>query len=60
MSMRRKLRKQLECIPGQINKTVNEMYERKSNSTSTLKVASQEKRQQKWKEHFKNLLKNPP
>ena len=40
--------------------TVNEVSGRKSMLRIKLKVASQEERLQKWKEHFKNLLGNPP
>ena len=39
--------------------TVNEVSGRKSTSRAKLKIASQEERLQKWKEHFKNLLGNP-
>ena len=38
--------------------TVNEGNRRKSTLRAKLKVASQEERIQKWKEHFKNLLGN--
>ena len=68
-------KKQLEYIPGQINKirnsvedrrsqfpwqTVNEMSKRKSTLREKLKAASQHERLQQWKEHFKNLLGSPP
>ena len=40
--------------------TANEVNRRKSNPRAKLKVASQEERRQKWKQHLKNLLRNPP
>ena len=68
-------KEQLGYIQNQINKirisvedrqarlawqTVNEISGRKSAPSSKLKAASQEDRLLKWKEHFKNLLGNPP
>ncbi len=38
----------------------SEINKRKSTLRSKLKAANQEERLQKWKEHFKNLLGNPP
>ena len=68
-------KEQLEYIQSQINEiknsvddkqshfvwqTVNEISRRKSTLRSKLKVASQEEKLQDWKEHFKNLHRNPP
>ena len=39
---------------------MNEVSRRKSTKGVKLKATSQEERLQKWKEHFKNLLGNPP
>ena len=36
------------------------MSRRKSTSRTNLKAASQEQIRHKWKEHYKNLLGNPP
>ena len=67
-------KEQLQYIEGQINKTrnyvesrqsqlvwktVNGVSGRKSIIWSKLNNANQEKRWQKWKEHFKNLLEKP-
>ena len=38
--------------------TVNEVSGRKDTSKAKLRSARQEERNQKWKEHFKNLLGN--
>ena len=64
-------KEQLEYIYCQINKiensveksqlawkTINKVSGKKSNSRSKLRAANQAKRFQKWKEHFKNLLRN--
>ena len=40
--------------------TVSGARGKKSTSWAKLKAANQEERLQKWKEHFKNLLGNPP
>ena len=40
--------------------TVNEVNRRKSISRANLKAASQKESLQMWKEHFNNLLGNPP
>ena len=40
--------------------TVNEVSRRKSTNRVKQKSSYQEERFQKWKEHFKNLLENPP
>ena len=39
---------------------MNEVHRRKSTLRSKLNATSQEKRLQKWKEHFKNQLGNLP
>ena len=39
---------------------VNKVNGKKSTPTSKLKAASQKERLQKWKQHFKILLGNPP
>ena len=68
-------KEQLAHIQSQINKTrnlvedrqsrlaeqtINEVSRRKNTLRAKLKAASQEERQQKWEEHVKNLLRNPP
>ena len=65
---------QKEQIENQINKirnlvedrklqlawqTVNEVSWRKSTPRARLKAATQEEKLDQWKEHFKNLLRNP-
>ena len=39
---------------------VNGVRRRKSTAEDKLKATSQEERMQLWKQHFKNLLRNPP
>ena len=72
---KKKKKTQLEYIQSQINEirnlvdyrqsqlawqTVNEKSGKKSILRAKLKPDSQEERLQKLKEHFKNLLRNPP
>ena len=40
--------------------TINEVSRRKSTTKAKLKAASQQERVQLWKQHFENLLGNPP
>ena len=40
--------------------TINEVSRRKSTAKAKLKAASQRERVKLWKQHFKNLLENPP
>ena len=40
--------------------TVNELSGKKSTLRAKLKAVCQEERLLKWKEHFMNLLRNPP
>ena len=69
------LKEQTEYIQNQIEKsrdlvedrqsriawqTVNEVSRRKSTAKVNLKATSQEERIQLWKQHFENLLGNPP
>ena len=69
------LKEQTEYIQNQIDKirdsvvdrqsriawqTVNELSRRKSTAKAKLKVTSQQERIQIWKQHFENLLGNPP
>ena len=44
-------------IPWQ---TINEMSRRKSTAKAKLKATNQQERIKQWKQHFKNLLRNPP
>ena len=39
---------------------INEMSRRKSTAKAKLKAANQQERIKLWKQHFKNLLRNPP
>ena len=41
-------------------KTINEVSRRKSTAKAKLKAASQQERVKLWKQHFENLLGNPP
>ena len=69
------LKKQTEYIQNQIYKirdsvedrqsriawqTINEVSKRKSTTKAKLKVANQQERIKLWKQHFENLLGNPP
>ena len=40
--------------------TINEVSRRKSTAKEKLKAANQQERKKLWKQHFKNLLGNPP
>ena len=40
--------------------TINEVSKRKSTTKAKLKAANQQERIKLWKQHFKNLLGNPP
>ena len=40
--------------------TINEVSKRKSTTKPKLKAANQQERIKLWKQHFKNLLENPP
>ena len=69
------LKEQTEYIQNQIDKirdsvedrqsridrqTINEVSRRKSTAKTKLKAASQQERVKLWKQHFENLLGNPP
>ena len=69
------LKEQTEYIQNQIDKirdsvedrqsriawqTINEVRRMKSTTKAKLKAASQQERVKLWKQHFKNLLGNPP
>ena len=69
------LKEQTEYIQNQIDKirdsvedrqsriacqTINEVSRRKSTAKAKLKAANQQERIKLWKEHFENLLGNPP
>ena len=69
------LKEQTEYIQNQIDKirdsvedrqsriawqTINEMSRRKSTAKAKLKVTSQQERTHLWKQHFENLLGDPP
>ena len=69
------IKEQTEYIQNQIEKirdsvedrqsriawqTINEMSRRKSTAKAKLKAANQQERIKLWKEHFENLLGNPP
>ena len=69
------LKEQTEYIQNQIDKirdsvedrqsriawqTINEVSRRKSTAKAKLKAASQQERVKLWKQHFENLLGNPP
>ena len=69
------LKEQTEYIQNQIDKirdsvedrqsriawqTINEVSRRKSTTKAKLTAANQQKRIKLWKQHFKNLLGNPP
>ena len=40
--------------------TINEVSRRKNTAKAKLKAANQQERIKLWKQHFKNLLGNPP
>ena len=40
--------------------TINEVIRRKSTAKAKLKAANQQERIRMWKQHFENLLGNPP
>ena len=69
------LREQIEYIQNQIDKirdsvrdrqsriawqTINEVCRRKSTTKAKLKATNQQERIKLWKQHFENLLGNPP
>ena len=69
------IKEQTEYIQNQIDKirdsvedrqsriarqTINEVSRRKSTSKAKLKAANQQERIKQWKQHFENLLGNPP
>ena len=69
------LKEQTEYIQNQIDKirdsvedsqsriawqTINEVSRRKSTAKSKLKAANQQERVKLWKQHFENLIGNPP
>ena len=69
------IKKQTEYIQNQIDKirvsvedrqsriawqTINEVSRRKSTAKAKLKAANQQERIKLWKQHFENLLGNPP
>ena len=69
------IKEQTEFIQNQIDKirdsveerqssiawqTVNEASRRKSTAKAELKAANQQERRKLWKQHFENLLGNPP
>ena len=69
------IKEQTEYIPNQIDKikdsgeyrqskiawqTINEVSRRKSTVKAKLKAANQQERIKLWKQHFENLLGNPP
>ena len=61
------LKEQTEYIQNQIDKirdsawqTINEWSRRKSTAKAKLKAANQQERIKLWKQHFENLLGNPP
>ena len=69
------IKEQTEYIQNQINKirdsvedrqsriawqTINEVSRRKSTAKAKLKDANQQERRKLWKQHFENLLGNPP
>ncbi len=59
------LKEQTEYIQNQRDKirdwqTINEVSRRKSTAKAKLKAASQQERVKVWKQHFENLIGNPP
>ena len=69
------IKEQTEYIQNQIDKirdsvedrqsriawqTINEVSRRKSTAKAKLKAANQQERIKLWKQHFENLLGNPP
>ena len=69
------IKEQTEYIKNQIDKirdsvedrqsriawqTINEVSRRKSTTKAKLKAANQQERIKRWKQHFENLLGNPP
>ena len=63
------LKEQTEYIQNQIDKirdsriawqTINEVSRRKSTAKAKLKATNQQERIKLWKQHFQNLLGNPP
>ena len=69
------LKEQRECIQNQIDKirdsiedrqskiawqTINEVSRRQSTAKAKLKATNQQERIKLWKQHFENLLGNPP
>ena len=69
------IKEQTECIQNQIDKirdsvedrqsriawqTINEVSRRKNTAKAKLKAANQQERIKLWKQHFENLLGNPP
>ena len=75
ISISRHIKEQTEYIQNQIDKirdsvedrqsriawqTINEVSRRKSTAKAKLKAANKQERIKLWKQHFKNLLGNPP
>ena len=69
------MKEQTEYIQNQIDKnrdsvedrqsrrawqTINEVSRRKNTAKAKLKAANQQERIKLWKQHFENLLRNPP
>ena len=69
------IKEQTQCIQNQIDKirdsvedrqsriawqTINEVSRRKNTAKAKLKAANQQERIKLWKQHFENLLGNPP
>ena len=69
------IKEQTECIQNQIDKirhsvedrqsriawqTINEVSRRKNTAKAKLKAANQQEKIKLWKQHFENLLGNPP
>ena len=60
-NQRDKIRDSVEDRQSRIaRQTINEVSKRKSTAKAKLKAASQQERVKLWKQHFENLLGNPP
>ena len=60
-NLRDKIRDSVEDRQSRIAcQTINEVNRRKSTAKAKLKAASQQERIKLWKQHFENLLGNPP
>ena len=56
-----KIRDSMEDRQSRIDwQTINEVSRRKSTAKAKLKAANQQERIKQWKQHFENLLGNPP